>query len=210
MSLGQYLMFVVVTGTFLLSPGPSVLLSISNGVRYGVRRAAVGVMGNVLAFQMLMLLSAAGLGVALTASVEVFAFLKLAGAAYLIYLGLKLWRSPARRLGGLPSEDKASTGRAGIFRQAFFTTSSNPKALIYVSALLPQFLDTQRPLLPQLALLGLTAAVIQFVVFMAYAILGHQSGRWFESETRLRLFNRLSGVTFIGFGLALGLSRNRP
>ncbi len=210
MSLGQYLMFVVVTGTFLCSPGPSVLLSISNGVRYGVRQAAVGVLGNVLAFQMLMLLSAAGLGVALSASVEVFAFLKLAGAAYLIYLGLRLWRSPARRLDGLRSEDKPSMGRAGIFRQAFFTTGSNPKALIYVSALLPQFLDAQRALLPQLVLLGLTAAVIQFVVFMAYTVLGDQSARWFDSDTRLRLFNRLSGLTFMGFGLALGFSRSRP
>lgn len=209
MSVGQYLMFVVVTGTFLLSPGPSVLLSISNGVRFGARRAAVGMLGNVLAFQMLMLMSAAGLGVALTASVEVFGVLKLAGAAYLIYLGVRIWRSPRRRFTGQLGEGVPSSGLAGIFKQAFLTTSSNPKALIYVSALLPHFIDTQRTLLPQLALLGLTAAVIQFVVFMSYAVLGHHSGRWFESETRLRLFNRVSGLTFIGFGLALGLSKNR-
>lgn len=93
MSIEQYLAFLTITVVLLLSPGPSVLLSISNGVKYGAKLASAGVMGNVVAFQILMTLSATGLGAILAASSEFFIVLKIIGALYLIYLGLKLWFS---------------------------------------------------------------------------------------------------------------------
>ena len=209
MSINQYLMFVVITSTFLMSPGPSVLLSISNGVRFGIRNSAIGVMGNVIAFQILMLLSAAGLGVVLTASSEIFNILKIAGAAYLIYLGVKIWRSPTVKRSAQFVENRDDSGPFNIFKHAFITTSSNPKALIYVSALLPQFINVQQSLLPQLVLLCSTSALIQFLIFMSYVAVGHKSSRWFENTKKLKLFNRMSGLTFIGFGVALGFSKNK-
>ena len=209
METDQYLLFVVITSTFLLSPGPSVLLSISNGVRYGVKRASIGVLGNVLAFQGLILLSAIGLGAILTASSEIFTFLKYIGALYLIYLGVKIWRAPALRLAIESSEYKLELKNSGIFKHAFLVTSTNPKALLYVSALLPQFIHTQQLLYPQILLLGVTSAVIQYLIFMSYVVIGHKSRYWFESPVRLKIFNKISGITFMGFGAALGLSENK-
>lgn len=211
MDVHQYLVFVIITSTFLLSPGPSVLLSINNGVRYGVQSASIGVLGNVVAFQILIALSAVGLGAVLTASSELFTVLKIIGALYLIYLGVKVWRGADFRLSVESSGELRSVtnSRLDIFKHAFLVTSSNPKALVYVSALLPQFIDTQQVLMPQILILGLTSAVIQFLIFMSYVVIGHKSRYWFENPIRLKAFNKLSGMTFIGFGAALGLSENK-
>ena len=209
MVIDQYFLFVVITSAFLLSPGPSVMLSITNGVRYGVKSASIGVLGNVVAFQVLILLSAVGLGAILTASSEIFTFLKYIGALYLIYLGVKIWRAPAVRLAIDSSEYKPVLKDSSIFKHAFLVTSTNPKALLYVSALLPQFINTQQSLFTQILILGITSAVIQYLIFMSYVVVGHKSRCWFESPVRLKLFNKISGVTFMGFGAALGLSENK-
>lgn len=205
----QYLLFVAITSTFLLSPGPSVMLSISNGVRYGIKSASIGVLGNVAAFQVLILLSAVGLGAILTASSEIFTFLKYIGALYLIYLGAKIWRAPTLRLNIEPLEYKPALKSGGIFKHAFLVTSTNPKALLYVSALLPQFINAQQLPFQQILILGITSAVIQYLIFMSYVVVGHKSRCWFESPVRLKVFNKISGITFMGFGAALGLSENR-
>ena len=205
----QYFLFVVITSAFLLSPGPSVMLSISNGVRYGVKSASIGVLGNVAAFQVLILLSAVGLGAILTASSEIFTFLKYIGALYLFYLGVKIWRAPALSHSIESSEYKSVLNNRSIFKHAFLVTSTNPKALLYVSALLPQFINTQQLLFPQILILGVTSAVIQCSIFMSYVVVGHKSRYWFESPVRLKVFNKISGVTFMGFGAALGLSENK-
>ena len=120
MSIEQYLVFVAITGVFLLSPGPSVLLSINNGAKYGVRLSAVGVLGNVVAFQVLIILSALGLGAVLTASGEFFNILKILGAIYLIYLGVKIWFAPISNLLNGKSTNDEDTTPITLFKQAFF------------------------------------------------------------------------------------------
>ena len=209
MSIEQYLVFVAITGVFLLSPGPSVLLSINNGAKYGVRLSAVGVLGNVVAFQVLIILSALGLGAVLTASSEFFNILKILGAIYLIYLGVKIWFAPISNLLNGKSTNDEDTTPFTLFKQAFFVTSSNPKALVYVSALLPQFINTQQPLLPQVITLALTSAVVQFTIFMSYAALASRAKELLKKPKNRKFFNRFSGVTFVGFGVALGLSENK-
>lgn len=208
MSIDQYLLFVAITGVFLLSPGPSVILSINNGIHHGIKRALIGVLGNVVAFQLLIVLSALGLGAILTASSEVFFVLKIFGALYLVYLGIKIWRSAIVKNRSNFLEDKNSN-RFHLFKQAFLITSSNPKALVYVSALLPQFINTQQAIIPQVFMLGLTSAAVQFLIFSSYVVIGSKSKQWFENPKKLRIYNRASGVTFIGFGVALGLSENK-
>jgi threonine/homoserine/homoserine lactone efflux protein len=209
MSIDQYLLFTVITSIFLVSPGPSVLLSINNGVKYGIKRSSFAVLGNVAAFQILIILSALGLGAVLTASGEIFTFLKILGAIYLVYLGVKIWFSPiAKMQKGVSTNDKYSN-RYILFKQAFFVTSSNPKALVYVSALLPQFINTQQALLPQVITLALISAVIQFIIFMSYVILSSKAKSWLENPNKRKIFNKFSGLTFIGFGVALGLSENK-
>jgi len=208
MSTDQYWLYVAVTGIFMLSPGPSVILVISNSVKFGTKRAITGAFGNVLAFQFLVVFSALGLGVILTASSHLFYILKIIGAAYLVYLGLKLWFSLTVNHDRDVHSSAPAVSQTSLFKQAFFVTFSNPKALVYVSALLPQFIDPEQSLFIQVVILGLTAAVLQLLIFLFYALVAGRTKQFFQNVKNQRAFNRISGVTFIGFGIALGLSKS--
>ncbi len=145
----------------------------------------------------------------MTASGEIFNLLKILGAVYLVYLGVKIWFSPIVKIqNGVPANDKYSNPYV-LLKHAFFVTSSNPKALVYVSALLPQFINTQQPFLPQVIILALTSAMLQFIIFMSYVILSSKARSWIENPNKRKIFNKFSGLTFIGFGVALGLSENK-
>lgn len=175
MNIEQYFVFVGITFVFLLSPGPSILLTINNGAKYGVKPALIGALGNVLAFQVLIILSALGLGAALIASGEFFYILKILGAIYLMYLGVKIWFAPIPKLLNEKSPSEKIATHFTLFKKAFFVTSSNPKALVYVSALLPQFINIHQPLQLQIVILALTSAVVQFVIFLFYVVLASRS-----------------------------------
>ncbi len=209
MSIELYLSFVAITIVLLLSPGPSVLLSINNGVKYGSKLASVGVMGNVIAFQILMVLSATGLGAILATSSEFFMVLKIIGAMYLIYIGFKLWLTSVPQSLNEQSPEQNQKSPLSLFKEAFFVTISNPKALVFVSALLPQFINTNNTLLPQIILLSLTTAVIHFAIYQSYAALSSKAKHKLESSKNRSVFNKISGVTFVSFGVALGLSENK-
>lgn len=205
MSLEQYLIFLSVTGLYMASPGPAILLCINNGVQHGARLSSYGVLGNVIAFQILIVLSAIGIGSILATSLEIFNLLKILGAIYLCYLGIKIWFSPINT--GMQNLSVENRKRPSfVFRHAFLVTASNPKALIYVTALLPQFLDIHQPLVAQLFRLNTGIAILQFVIFMSYVILSSRARVWLNNEMTRKLFNRISGVIFIGFGIALGLT----
>ena len=209
MGIELYLSFVAITTVLLLSPGPSVLLSINNGVKYGATLASVGVMGNVIAFQILMVLSATGLGAILAASSDFFIVLKSIGAVYLIYLGFKLWSSSAPQSINEQLPEQKQKSPFNLFKEAFFVTISNPKALVFVSALLPQFINTNNALLPQIILLCLTTAFIHFTIYQSYAVLSSKAKQKLKSTKNRNIFNRISSVTFVSFGVALGISENK-
>ncbi len=209
MSVELYLSFVAITTVLLLSPGPSVILSINNGVKYGSKFASVGVMGNVVAFQILMVLSATGLGAVLATSSEFFIVLKMIGAMYLIYLGFKLWLASVPQSINENSSKQKQKSLFSLFKEAFLITISNPKALVFVSALLPQFINTNHALLPQMMLLSITTAVIHFTIYQSYAVLSSKVKHKLESAKNRSVFNKISGVTFLSFGVALGVSENK-
>ena len=209
MNIELYLAFVAITTVLLLSPGPSVLLAINNGVKYGSKHASAGVMGNVVAFQILMILSATGLGAVLATSSEFFMVLKTIGAMYLIYLGLKLWFSSVPKSINSKSSEQVQKSLISLFKEAFLVTVTNPKALVFVSALLPQFINTSEALLPQIMVLSLTTALIHFTIYQSYAVLSSRANHLLESPKRRGIFNKISGVTFVSFGVALGLSENK-
>ena len=209
MSSEQYGVFIVVTTLFMMAPGPSVMLAISHGLKYGTRRSLMGVLGNVVASQSLIVLSSIGVGAVLMASGELFRVVKIIGALYLLYLGVKLWFSS----GGKAEVTAAVSLREGsaiaIFQRGFLVTALNPKALVYVSALLPQFIDATQSLMPQVVGLSLTYAGVQTMVFGGYALLASRARGWFSRPAKLLLFNRMAGITFISFGVMLALSENK-
>ncbi|PKH89010.1 LysE family translocator [Colwellia sp. Bg11-28] len=206
MNIELYITFTVIITVLLLSPGPSVLLSINNGLNYGLKLAVIGVLGNVAAFQLLLIISATSFGTLILAFDELLSIIKIVGATYLCYLGIKAYHSPPSQINTDNSCLINNIKPSIIFKQAFLVTSLNPKALIFVSALLPQFVDPTLALMPQISLLCLTSAVIHFTIYFGYASLASKAKHLLKSDKRRQLFNKFSGITFLIFGIALGVS----
>lgn len=206
MNIEQYITYIVIISVLLVSPGPSVLLSINNGLNHGKKLAAVGVLGNVAAFQLLLIISATGLGAVILTFSELLIAIKIIGAGYLCYIGFKVYRSPVSKLNTDNSQSSLNYQPWLIFKQAFGVTSLNPKALIFVSALLPQFISPTVSLMPQVVTLCIISALIHFTIYFGYAALAAKVKKLVRSEKGRGLFNKISGVTFLIFGIALGLS----
>ena len=202
--------FLLVETGLALAPGPAVLFVVSTALRHGGRRsvwANVGILsGNAFYFT----LSAVGLGAVLLASHDVFTLLKWCGAAYLVYLGLRLVVAP----GGPPNDANAEQPVAGrstwtIFRQGFILQAANPKALVFFVALLPQFINPAGNVALQIAILGVTSVVAEFVVLCGYGFAAGRLSAWARRPSVARATDRAAGTLLVGAGVGLGLSTNR-
>lgn len=201
MELSTWLIFSGIALTAVLSPGPAVLLSVTTSIRHGFGRSVFSSLGNILGIFMVSGLAALGLGVVLQASVVLFFVLKTAGAIYLIYMGVKLWRNrnnPFETNGG-----PVAGGRRHSFFQGILVALSNPKAVVFFTALFPQFIDVARPVGQQFLILTATFMGLSFLALLLYAKGAHAFRGWLAHPTRARWFNRISGAVFIAFGLGL-------
>jgi homoserine/homoserine lactone efflux protein len=211
MSLHHWLLYVSVVLAVIVTPGPSAALCLTHGATQGVWRATATVLGGMVASLTLMTLSALGLGAAIAASTTLFLAIKFAGAAYLIWLGIAMWRAPAPDAGadvqpaaGQPAAYRGTVAR--LWRQGFLVGIGNPKDLLFFGALFPQFLDTTRPMAPQFALLAATWLVVDGLAMTGYAALGTRIGPALRRSGAGRLFNRLTGGAFIAAGGALAVA----
>jgi threonine/homoserine/homoserine lactone efflux protein len=205
MSLNVYLAFVAACIALALLPGPVVTLLIANGLRHGTRAALI----NILGVQTGMIIALSILAIGLTSLMATmgywFDWVRFAGAAYLVWLGVKLIRSPAQ---GLSDDAPPPPPRGGFFLQGFLIAMSNPKLLLFFGAFIPQFMDMNKDHLSQVALLGITFMVIAGLTDAVYALLAGRA-RSFFSKRRTRLMSRISGGFMIGGGLWLALTRAR-
>ena len=172
MTLTTLLVFSLVALIAIATPGPTVLLALANGSRYGVRRSVAGMLGAVASDFVLVGAVALGLGALLAASEFWFSVVKWVGAAYLAWLGLRLLRSQ----GGLDMSQSGAmvadaTPRA-IFAKSFLVAVTNPKGYLFCSALLPQFIDASAAQWPQYVAIGIVFAGLDFAVMLAYAVIG--------------------------------------
>jgi len=209
MSLHHWLLYVSVVLAVILTPGPSAALCLTHGATQGVWRATATVLGGMVASLTLMTLSALGLGAAIAASTTLFLAIKFAGAAYLIYLGIAMWRAPAPVAGDAATAAAQPPARgtlARLWRQGFLVGIGNPKDLLFFGALFPQFLDTTKPMAPQFALLAATWLVVDGLAMTGYAALGTRIGPALRRSGAGRLFNRLTGGAFIAAGGALAVA----
>lgn len=181
MPLDLWLAFVTASMTILLLPGPTVLLVVGYAMGAG-RRAAFGALGGVLAGDMVALVvSAVGLGAILASSATVFTVMKFAGAAYLIWLGIRMWRAPVDPHAVEAAEAVAkSAGRAGESRRralhGFVVTALNPKLIAFFVAFLPQFMTPHAPVLPQLLVLAPTFLAVSILTNGFYALAAGAEG----------------------------------
>lgn len=211
MALQTWLLFVVTVFFVSATPGPNMLLAMTHGIRHGVRETLPTCAGLLTALGIIMLGSAAGLGALLAASEKLFGLVKYAGAAYLVYLGIKTWRAEPQALAAPGAAVQALENQPGHkFRTGFLVAMSNPKAFIFFTALFPQFMDAHAPQAPQLAILAATFYVIESSWQFVYAAGGARLSRWLASPRRMRWVNRFAGGSFVGAGLALSaVSRHR-
>ena len=212
MSLHTWWLYVATVFVVSAIPGPNMLLVMTHGARHGLRRASSTMAGCLFALVLMLSVSAAGLGAFLEAWPAMFNALRFAGAAYLIYLGVKAWRA---RVDDAPAADTASTQRAtasasrgALFRNGFLVAGSNPKAILFAAALLPQFINPSEPTLPQFGVLVVTFAVIEVSWYLVYASFGTRIGATLKSQSVAKVFNRLTGGLFVGFGAMMALVRH--
>jgi len=205
MSLQVYLTFVAACIALALIPGPVVTLLIANGLRHGTRAALINIAGVQTGLAIVIGIVAIGLTSLMATMGYWFDWLRLAGAAYLVWLGIKLIRAPAE---GISADAAPPPPRGGFFLQGFLVALSNPKLLLFFGAFLPQFMDLNGDHASQAMLLGVTFMVIAGTTDAVYALLAGRA-RLFFSVRRTRLLSRMSGGFMIGGGIWLALTRAR-
>lgn len=201
MPLTNWLLFCGFALLATFTPGPAVLLAISNSVSCGPRSALVCSLGNALGLFIVSGIAMAGMGVVLATSVVAFTMLKVLGALYLIYLGYKQWRSRVSVFSGATQALRQAPWE--LFGKGIVLALTNPKAILFFSALLPQFLTPDLPLLQQFVVLTTSFSVCAVLSHAFYALLAHTLRRRFEDPVRVRVFNRASGSIFCLLGLGL-------
>ena len=204
MDISTWFLFIVVTSIMVISPGPAILLAITNSVTFGLRATFYSTLGNELGLLFISSIAILGLGAVLQTSTTLFLVLKTVGAAYLIYLGIKQWHSKVQLFS--QSESSATTCHKSdrdAFIQGFLVAATNPKAILFFTALLPQFVNLNSPVLPQFAILIATFAFLSACALIAYGVIAHRAKKWLSTKKRVRWFNRVFGGLFITLGIGL-------
>ncbi len=210
MEISLWVAYVGVISLLIFSPGPSTILCLNHGVKYGAARSIPTVLGGCVASLLLMTLSAFGLGVLLLTSAKAFFAIKLVGAAYLIYLGIGLWREGSKAFSAISNEpiEKTSSGMDKL-KIGFLVGISNPKDIIFFAALFPNFISMENPQAIQFAQLSLTWFVIDFAGMFAYSSVGLKVAPWFAQQKNMLRFNRFLGGFFVTAGGLLALSNRK-
>ena len=198
--------FVLVETALCLTPGPAVLLVLSQALTHGAFKALNSIAGILAANTFYFVLSATGIGALLLASYDLFFATKWLGAAYLVWLGVSAFLGKSKSLSVRRSSAAPAPGRR-LFFNGFILQMSNPKALLFFTALVPQFINPHAAIVPQVAILALTSVVIEFLVQMFYAVLAGRASHLATQPRFARLTERVSGTLLIGAGLGMAALR---
>ena len=211
MALHTWWLFVATVFFISGSPGPNMLHVMARSIEFGLARAITAMVGCFLAIVCLLSASAMGLTALLAAIPAAFTVLKLAGAAYLLFLGYKAWTAPVPEhdaaLDAVIAPAVAGPSRWRLLRTAFTVGISNPKALLFAAAFLPLFIDPALPKGGQFAIMVATFGAIEFSGYFVYALGGRGLAVWLRRPARRRLFNRVTGGVFVAFGMVIAGTR---
>ena len=201
MDIHTWLIYFLAATGLSLSPGPNGLLALTHGALHGRRQALYTIFGGAFGFTAVIALSMFGIGALLEASLAWLTVMKWVGGAYLVWLGIQVWRSPpiGIELGG-STEPRPSWS---LFRQGAFSALTNPKALLFFAAFLPQFIDPARSLVLQFVIMAGTFAAIEIATEVFIASMAHRISPWLQRVGRR--FNQACGGVFVAIGVALPL-----
>ena len=198
-----WLAYFVASWVIAVSPGSGAVLAMSHGLAYGARGASATVLGLQIGLAFILLVAGAGVGAVLVASAGAFMVVKLLGAAYLLWLGFRQWRAPVTLDdGGAQAGPPVMRLRQRVLTGAL-TNATNPKGIVFMVAVLPQFIDPKRPLLLQLLILLVTTLAVDTVVMHGYALLASRLRALLRSARARRTQNRVFGGVLMGMGASL-------
>lgn len=212
MTLTLWLTFLAAAILIAVSPGSGAVLSMSHGLSYGVRKTTATILGLQAGLVLLLLVAGAGVGSLLLASEMAFNIVKTVGALYLIYLGYAQWRAQVVVAPELPA-DSARTAVPSLrkrFLLGFFTNATNPKGVVFMVAVLPQFIVHDAALLPQLGILAATMCTIDIVVMHGYAFAASAMQRFFHDARAVKKQNRFFGGLLMAVGAGLFFVKRTP
>jgi len=201
MDLHTWLIYFLAAVGLSLSPGPNGLLALTHGALHGRRKALYTIFGGAIGFVAVIALSMFGIGALLSASLVWLTVMKWVGGAYLVWLGIQVWRSPP--IGFEVQGSVAQRAGWSLFRQGALSALTNPKALLFFAAFLPQFIDPARSLVVQFVIMAGTFAAIEIATELFIASMAHRISPWLRRVGRR--FNQACGGVFMAIGLALPL-----
>ncbi|RFP24519.1 lysine transporter LysE [Duganella sp. BJB488] len=203
MSFATWITFFIAACIIAVSPGSGAVLSMSHGLSFGVRRTTATILGLQSGLMLIFFIAGAGVGSLLLASEVAFSIVKTVGALYLIYLGLSQWRAKVSIDAQQDRAEVVVPAARKRFLTGFLTNATNPKGIIFMVAVLPQFITQGSPLLPQLLILAATMCCIDLVVMHSYAFLASSMQRFFRDAGAVRKQNRVFGGLLMAVGAAL-------
>ncbi|MDV7338962.1 LysE family translocator [Terasakiella sp. A23] len=204
MSLDVVLMYAVVSFFYVISPGPAIFLAISNGMTQSMRAVCMSSLGNIIGLFILSAVSMFGLGALLMTSATLFMAVKVIGAIYLVYLGIKQFKnSRAAKLAGMEGHALPRRSYGNVFREGFFLAVTNPKPILFFTALFPQFLNLESALMPQFFVLTSIFMFFSFFSLSSYGLVSKMAKGWLSDQKRMMWFHRITGGIFIAMGVSL-------
>ena len=210
MTIQSWLMYLTLVIVATSTPGPAVLFIMTNSALHGWRKAIFAALGNIVGLFCLGIIAVTGLGAILKASEIIFNIIRYAGAAYLIYLGLKLIFQRSSEFSIIKNQlISTDVSSQKLFFRALGVALSNPKAIVFLTALFPQFVNINESLIPQFSILIAILMLFSFFFLMFYALLAHRVKTLLTKPNRIKIFNRTSGSIFIGFGFLLATASNK-
>ena len=203
MDMHVYFAFVIATSIMIALPGPSVLLTVAHSISFGWKNALSTVVGATMGIAVQLTVAVIGLSSVLSVVAEAFEWLRWAGAAYLVYLGIKQWRNANEPLGF----DISAVSKRNLLVQGLVITIPNPKSLIFIAAFLPQFIDATRPLGLQLVLIVPTFLVITFAVTSVWALVAGNVRGLLLGQRAVKSVLKSAGGLMVAAGVGLALVR---
>lgn len=199
----NYIIYVGVAIATILLPGPAVMLTVNNAIQRGFLKSFSGILGIAFAILLVAIISASSLGIILATSAISFTVIKFVGAIYLIYLGIKMWRTEI-------AIDACSNIQEDSFLkcfiEGFLVSISNPKAVIFFMSIFPQFINLSQEYKPQFILLSVTFSVLVVLIHTAYALFSSYAKLKLSSLKGKSILGKVSGGVFVGFGIGLAVS----
>ncbi len=204
MELSTWFTFFAASWAISLSPGAGAVAAMSAGMNHGFRRGYITTLGLVTGIWTQTLIVGIGLGALIATSSLAFSIVKWAGVAYLVWLGIKQWRAPTEPA-AVADEAAAKAGACELFVRGWIVNALNPKGTVFMLAVVPQFLDLARALLPQYLVIAATLAFTDLVVMAGYTALASRVLRAMRAPSQQRVLNRVFGGLFVVAGTLLGL-----